>query len=181
MCYEKKSESNWTKNIFYLHFSVYVRAQCITIPYMVKWMNHHIFYLNHNHLTLNPDLPYVLNYAFCSIWNSRRYNVNIVLIILTIRHITSEFKWYFPSVIFTRREIDFQKKMFTVLLLTAIVVLISFVLYKSSASNERYFEERNLKHSGILSALNDLYNAFFGKFDVFENANRSYNAFPDES
>lgn len=60
------------------------------------------------------------------------------------------------------------------------IVLLTYTFYKISSDHARYFEERNLKHRGILFTLNNLYSAFFGKFDVFGMMESLYNTFPEE-
>lgn len=71
--------------------------------------------------------------------------------------------------------------MFGELLLAIGLALIAYAFYKLSTSTSRYFEERNVKHSGGFSAIRNLFQMFSGSFDSLEMSKRMYNAFPDET
>lgn len=70
-------------------------------------------------------------------------------------------------------------RMFIEAILALVAALVGFVYYKLSSS-ARYFEERNLKHVTGSTAIKNFLKTAFRQVDVFEIAQDSYNAFPNE-
>lgn len=62
----------------------------------------------------------------------------------------------------------------------AIITLIAYAFYRTATNRARYFEERNLKHVGMLTALQNLFGLFLRKADFLTMSQKMYNTFPDE-
>lgn len=71
--------------------------------------------------------------------------------------------------------------MFCALLFVSSIVLIVYTIYKWAKSSNQYFEERNLKYTGISAFVRGIYEMISGKFEFFESRLKSYYEFPDES
>lgn len=82
-----------------------------------------------------------------------------------------------------KKEIAKHKKMFVELFLTTLVALIAYAMFKLrklSTSSAQYYEERHLKHVGVLTALKNLFGLFLARNDFLEVSQRMYNLYPDE-
>lgn len=65
------------------------------------------------------------------------------------------------------------------LLLLTGIGLITYAIYIFSTKSARYFEERNLKYVGLLSALKGLANIVLGRIDIMSMVKGMYDAYPD--
>lgn len=62
-----------------------------------------------------------------------------------------------------------------------IVGLITFAFYRLSTNRARYFQERNLKYTGALLGLRNLFGLFFRRSDIYALSKQMYEKFPNET
>ncbi len=65
-------------------------------------------------------------------------------------------------------------------LLAIVIVIITYFFYEKTSNAAQYFRKRNLKYRGAMDTLRAASSVFFGKIDVMEMTEKSYNYFPDE-
>lgn len=66
------------------------------------------------------------------------------------------------------------------LLVVGVIGLIIFKCNRWTTNRWQYFEERNLKYSGLRAGLPNLFRLLAGKIDFGELTKQMYNKFPDE-
>lgn len=72
-----------------------------------------------------------------------------------------------------------KPKMLGELLLTIGIGLIGYAFYKLSTNSAKYFKDRNLKYSGVLTSLSNQMSAVLGRHNILTMVKNMYDAFPD--
>lgn len=62
-----------------------------------------------------------------------------------------------------------------------LIGLITFVIHKLTTNRAQYFEDRNLKYTGLWPALKSLYRLLFRRVTVTELVKEMYERYPDEA
>lgn len=67
------------------------------------------------------------------------------------------------------------------LLVVGVIGLITYLFHKLTTSRAKYFEERNLKYTGLWPALKSLFALLFGRVTITELTMEMYGRYEDEA
>lgn len=70
--------------------------------------------------------------------------------------------------------------MIVIVLVVGVVGLIVYAIHKCATNSAKYFEDRNLKYTGLWPALKSIYGILFGKVTLIELVKEMYERYPNE-